>query len=182
MLLSGALAGILLGVSQAGGVGLGLAGQRRLHRRRPRRSSASSWSSRRRVNQPLIDLEVLRQPAVAATNLTGFMVGVSMFASFLIMPQFAQAPESTGYGFGFTVTEAGLLLVPTALAQLLAGPLAAELAERIGFRALLSIGAVLITLSFLINTFAPQRSRGSWSSPASCSARASRSRSPRWPT
>ena len=45
-----------------------------------------------------------------------------MFASFLIMPQFAQAPESTGYGFGFTVTQAGLLLAPTALAQLLAGP------------------------------------------------------------
>ena len=57
-----------------------------------------------RVNQPLIDLEVLRKPAVAATNLTGFLVGVAMFSSFLIFPQFAQAPESTGYGFGFTVT------------------------------------------------------------------------------
>ena len=73
---------------------------------------------------------MLRQPAVAATNLTGFLVGVSMFASFLIMPQFAQSPESTGYGFGFTVTQAGLLLAPTALAQLLAGPVAARLAER----------------------------------------------------
>ncbi len=29
---------------------------------------------------------VLRKPAVAATNLTGFLVGVSMFASFLIFP------------------------------------------------------------------------------------------------
>ena len=45
-------------------------------------------------------------------------------------------------------------MMPTALAQLLAGPPATRLAERIGFRALLSLGAVLITLSFLINTFA----------------------------
>ncbi len=44
---------------------------------------------------------MLRKPAVAATNLTGFLVGLAMFASFLIFPQFAQAPESTGYGFGF---------------------------------------------------------------------------------
>ena len=58
--------------------------------------------------------------SVAATNLTGFMVGAAMFSSFLIMPQFAQAPERTGYGFGFNVTQAGLLLMPTALAQLLA--------------------------------------------------------------
>jgi MFS family permease len=82
------------------------------------------------------------------------MVGAAMFSSFLIMPQFAQAPERSGYGFGFTVTQAGLLLMPTALAQLLAGPLATKIAVRIGFRSLLSCGAVLITISFLINTFA----------------------------
>ena len=56
------------------------------------------------MHQPLIDLEVLRKPAVAATNLTGFLVGIAMFSSFLIFPQFAQAPESAGYGFGFSVT------------------------------------------------------------------------------
>jgi MFS family permease len=79
---------------------------------------------------------------------------MAMFSSFLILPSFAQAPEGTGYGFGFTVTQAGLLLMPTALAQLLAGVPAARLAARIGFRALLSIGAVSITASFAINTFA----------------------------
>lgn len=152
VLLSGALAGILLGVSQAGEWGWGspanvgcIAGGLVL-------VGVFIWVEGR-VNQPLIDLQVLRQPAVAATNLTGFMVGVSMFASFLILPQFAQAPESTGYGFGFTVTQAGLLLAPTAIAQLLAGPMAARLAERVGFRAVLSIGAILITLSFLMATF-----------------------------
>jgi EmrB/QacA subfamily drug resistance transporter len=153
VLLSGALAAILLGVSQSGKWGWGS----------PENVGAIAAGlllaglflvAEGRVSQPLIDLAVLRKPAVAATNLTGFLVGMAMFASFLIFPQFAQSPESTGYGFGLTVTAAGLVMAPTAVAQLLAGVPASRLGERIGFRAVLSFGTVLITLSFLINTFA----------------------------
>jgi len=151
--LAGGLAGILLGVSQGSEWGWGS----------PANVGAIAGGLaligvfvvvEGRVAQPLIDLQVLRRRSVAATNLTGFMVGAAMFSSFLIMPQFAQAPEVTGYGFGFSVTEAGLLLMPTALAQLLAGAPATRIAARVGFRALLSLGAVMITASFLINTFA----------------------------
>jgi EmrB/QacA subfamily drug resistance transporter len=153
LILSGALAGILLGVSQGSEWGWGspanvgtIAGGLVL--------IGVFVAVESRVNQPLIDLQVLRRRSVAATNLTGFMVGAAMFSSFLIMPQFAQAPEATGYGFGFSVTAAGLLLMPTAVAQLLAGPVAGRLTRRIGLRELLSLGAVLIAISFLINTFA----------------------------
>ena len=128
LVLSCALAGVLLGVSQgsewgwgsAANVGCILGGLVLV---------GVFVAIEARVEQPLIDLGVLRQPAVAATNFTAFLIGVAMFSSFLIMPQFAQAPENTGYGFGFTVTQAGLLLMPTALAQLAAGPLAAHLAS-----------------------------------------------------
>jgi EmrB/QacA subfamily drug resistance transporter len=153
VLLSGALGAILLGVSQAGEWGWGsaanvgaIAGGAVL--------LAVFLQVEARTEQPLIDLAVLREPAVAATNLTGFLVGVAMFGNFLIMPQFAQAPEATGYGFGFSVTDAGLLLVPISVAQVLAGVPATKLAERVGFRAVLSIGTVLVSASFLINAFA----------------------------
>ena len=116
------LAAILLGVSQSGRVGLGLAEDARLRSSAVVALIAAFLFAEARVNQPLIDLEVLRKPSVAATNLTGFLVGLAMFASFLIFPQFAQAPESTGYGFGLSVTGAGLVMMPTALAQLAAGP------------------------------------------------------------
>lgn len=152
-LLSAGLAAILLAVSQSGEWGWGspktlglLAGGLAL--------ISAFLAVEARVNEPLIDLDVLRKPSVAATNLTGFLVGMSMFASFLIFPQFAQAPESTGYGFGLSVTAAGMVMMPTAIAQLAAGPIAAKLAVRIGFRAMLSFGTVLITLSFVINTLA----------------------------
>jgi EmrB/QacA subfamily drug resistance transporter len=101
------------------------------------------------VPQPLIELRVLRGRAVAATNLTGLLVGFAMFSSFLLVPQFAQAPESTGYGFGFSITEAGLVLTPAAVAQLLAGPLAGRLGVIIGFRATLAGGAGLASAAFL---------------------------------
>jgi EmrB/QacA subfamily drug resistance transporter len=153
VLLSLGLAAILLGVSQAGDWGWGS----------PATAGAIAGglaflgafvAVEARVKQPLIDLEVLRKPAVAATNLTGFLVGIAMFSSFLIFPQFAETPESSGYGFGFSVTEAGLLMMPAALAQLLAGPPASVLSQRIGFRSLLTTGVLLITSSFMINTFA----------------------------
>jgi EmrB/QacA subfamily drug resistance transporter len=110
-----------------------------------------------RTREPLIDLAVLRQPAVATTNLTAFMVGVAMFSSFLLIPRFAQAPELTGYGFGASVTVAGLLLLPAAVAQLLTGALAGKLGTRIGFRAVLAIGAGLTSAAFVVLAAAHER-------------------------
>jgi EmrB/QacA subfamily drug resistance transporter len=146
-LLSGALASILLGVTEAnqwgwsapatlalliGGVGvLGL------------------WTLvEQRREQPLIDLRVLRQRAVAATNLAALLIGFAMFSSFLLIPQFAQVPERSGYGFGLSVTGAGLVLAPAAFAQLLAGPLAGMLGNRFGFRAILVGGGACVAASF----------------------------------
>ena len=104
-----------------------------------------------------------------------------MFSSFLLIPQFAQAPESTGYGFGSSVTEAGLLLFPAAIAQLVAGPLAGRLGVVIGFRTTLAMGAGFAASAFVLLVIAHDASWSS-SSRARCSAPASRSPSPRWPT
>jgi len=100
-----------------------------------------------RVPEPLIELSVLRQRAVAATNVTATLIGIAMFSSFLLIPQFAQTPESTGYGFGFSVTQAGLLLMPSALVQIMVGPIAGRLGVRIGFRRVLALGTLLCAIS-----------------------------------
>jgi len=87
---------------------------------------------------------------VATTNLAGLLVGFAMFSSFLLIPQFAQASESTGYGFGMSVTASGLVLAPAALVQLVVGPLAGRLGVQIGFRLTLALGAALSTIAFLV--------------------------------
>jgi EmrB/QacA subfamily drug resistance transporter len=155
-LLSAALGAILLGVSEADEWGWGSAPNVGLITG-GLLMSAVFLRVEARTREPLIDLAVLRQPAVATTNLTAFMVGVAMFASFLLIPRFAQAPELTGYGFGASVTVAGLLLLPAAIAQLLTGALAGRLGVRIGFRAVLAIGAGLTTASFVVLAAAHER-------------------------
>jgi MFS family permease len=76
-----------------------------------------------------------------------------MFSGFLLIPQIAQAPESTGYGLGASVTVAGVLLAPSALGQLAVGPVAGRLGMRIGFRATLVIGSLLSSIAFVFLSF-----------------------------
>src|SRR6201991_3797217 len=52
-----------------------------------------------KVDEPLVDMRVLRRRPVLMTNVTAVLVGFSMFASFLLIPQLAQTPERYGYGF-----------------------------------------------------------------------------------
>jgi sugar phosphate permease len=53
-----------------------------------------------------------------------------MFASFMLVPLLAQTPERFGYGFGASVTGAGLLMLPSTLVMLVAGPWAGRIAIR----------------------------------------------------
>jgi EmrB/QacA subfamily drug resistance transporter len=147
-LLSGALGAVLLAVTEANDWGWGSA--RTIGLFAAGAVLALIWLRvESHVDEPLIDLGVLRARAVATTNLTGLLVGFAMFSSFLLIPQFAQAPESSGYGFGDSVTQAGVLLVPAALFQLVGGPLAGGLGARIGFRTTLAIGATAATAAFI---------------------------------
>ena len=75
------------------------------------------------------------------TNLATLLVGFGMFGSFILIPQLAEAPTSTGYGFGLDATGAGLLMLPGALVMLVAGPLSGVLGTRFGNSVPLALGA-----------------------------------------
>src|SRR3954470_20481793 len=103
-----------------------------------------------KVSQPLVDMKVLRRRPVLMTNITAILVGFSMFASFLLIPQLAQTPERFGYGFSATVTGAGLLMLPSTLVMLVAGPVAGRLATRANARLPLVIGTFFGMLAFIV--------------------------------
>lgn len=107
----------------------------------------------RRTEQPLADIATLSEPPVLMTNIATFLVGFGMFGSFLLVPQLAQAPADTGYGFGMDATGAGLLLLPGSLAMLATGPIAGVLATRFGTRLPLVIGGALATTGLLLLAF-----------------------------
>jgi MFS family permease len=81
------------------------------------------------------------------TNIATLLVGFGMFGSFILIPQLAEAPESTGYGFGLSATGAGLLMLPGALVMLVAGPFAGVLVRRFGGRVPLALGALISSVA-----------------------------------
>jgi EmrB/QacA subfamily drug resistance transporter len=103
-----------------------------------------------RVDQPLVDMRMMRRRGVWTTNLTAFLVGFGMFGSFILTPQFVQTPETAGYGFGFTVTQAGLVMVPSTLVMLVAGPISGWMTNKVGSRVPVLIGTATAALSFAL--------------------------------
>jgi EmrB/QacA subfamily drug resistance transporter len=103
-----------------------------------------------RVPAPLVDMRMMRRRGVWTTNLAGLLVGFGMFGSFILIPQFVQAPPNAGYGFDATVTEAGLILLPSTAVMLFAGPIAGWLGARAGSRLPLLIGTALAACAFAL--------------------------------
>ena len=153
LLLSAWLVALLLGVSQGHSWGWSSAGVIGLF------AAAAvllpAWVvAESRSEQPLVDMRMMRIPTVWTTNLTALLFGAGMYAMFAFLPQFLQTPTSAGYGFGASVTESGLLLLPQTVASFVAGVLAGRLALRFGSKPMLVLGAALTALGTLGLTLA----------------------------
>jgi EmrB/QacA subfamily drug resistance transporter len=100
--------------------------------------------------QPLVDMRMMRLRGVWTTNVTSLFVGFGMFGAYLLLPRLVQTPAAAGFGFGASVSEAGLFLLPSAAAMLFAGPAAGALGARLGARVPLLGGVVIAMLSFVM--------------------------------
>jgi EmrB/QacA subfamily drug resistance transporter len=103
----------------------------------------------KRTEQPLADITTLLEPPVLMTNVATLLVGFGMFGSFLLIPQLAELPTSTGFGFGLDATGAGLLLLPGSVMMLFTGPISGALGTRYGSKLPLAGGAALTSLGLL---------------------------------
>jgi EmrB/QacA subfamily drug resistance transporter len=99
-----------------------------------------------RSREPLVDMRMMAIPGVWTTNTVAFLIGVGMYSSFVLLPELVQQPVSTGYGFGASVTKAGLFLLPSTIAVVVVGQMAGVLERRIGSRMAL-IGGTVFALS-----------------------------------
>ena len=103
-----------------------------------------------RVAEPLIDMRMMRLPAVWTTNLVAFLFGVCLYSALGFLPEFLQTPASAGYGFGASVTASGFFLLPLALAMFALGMVSGRLARRIGARTVLIIGSATSIFPFIL--------------------------------
>ncbi|MEU1275704.1 MFS transporter [Streptomyces sp. NPDC005799] len=99
--------------------------------------------SEARSRTPLIDLRVMRLPAVWTTNAAALLFGAGMYALWSFLPGFVQTPSSAGYGFGASVTTSGLLMLPMLVAMFISGILSGRLEPVVGAKSLLTTGAAL---------------------------------------
>jgi EmrB/QacA subfamily drug resistance transporter len=107
-----------------------------------------------RTAEPLVDMTMMRIRGVWTVNAAAVLVGAGMYSSFVLIPEFVEMPTSTGYGFGATVTQAGLFMVPSTALMLFISPIAGRLAGRVGARLPLLLGAGATCASFLMLAFA----------------------------
>src|SRR5207248_8205273 len=101
-----------------------------------------------RSREPLIDMAMMRIRGVWTTNLTAFLLGAGMYASFIVFPQFAQLPTSTGFGYGASVVMSGLYLLPSTLGMVVVGFSAGWIARRFGSKPAVIAGSAVTAASF----------------------------------
>ena len=104
--------------------------------------------SEARSSHALVDMSMMRIRGVWTTNAVALLLGFGMYASFILLPEFVETPPSAGYGFGATVTGAGLFLLPTTLAMLVAGAQTGRLERRFGSKPPLLAGAAVTAASY----------------------------------
>jgi MFS family permease len=110
-----------------------------------------------RSPRPLVDLRLLLRRPVWAADLSALAFGFGMFGSFLLVPALLEAPAGTGYGFGQSVTAAGLFLLPGSLMMLLFGPVSGVMTRRLGPRAPILAGGIVCCAAFALPAVAHAR-------------------------
>jgi EmrB/QacA subfamily drug resistance transporter len=91
----------------------------------------------RRAGEPMLPLRLLRNPAFAAANATGFLMFASITSAAFLMAQYFQL------GLGYSPMATGLRFLPWTLTPLLIAPAAGALADKIGSRPLMVLGLAM---------------------------------------
>lgn len=101
-------------------------------------------------DNPLIPLRMLRGNALIGYYATA-CIGLLAYGYYLTASAFAQTPpDEAGYGFGASVFESGLILVPVGITVALLGPLVGRLLHTIGPKWVLVTGAGILTVQFVL--------------------------------
>jgi EmrB/QacA subfamily drug resistance transporter len=155
-LLSGGLAALLLAVSETTTWGWG--SSRTIGLIAAGLVILTGWVSvELRAEHPLVDMNVMRSRPVWTTDLVAFLLGAGMYSSFIVLPQFVETSADAGFGFGASVSGAGLFMVPSTIAMLVVGPLAGPLQARFGSRLPLICGCASAAAAFAMLAVAHSR-------------------------
>ncbi|MBF4585720.1 MFS transporter [Curtobacterium sp. VKM Ac-2887] len=107
-----------------------------------------------RVKAPLIDVRLFKIRGVWTAHVVALVFGFAMFGTFVLVPTLLQLPTVIGYGFGKSVSEAGLFLLPTVIMMVVAGPIAGMLVRKYGPKLPMLAGGIAVTAAFVLPALA----------------------------
>jgi MFS family permease len=110
-----------------------------------------------RAAEPLIDMRMLRLPAVWTTNACSLLYGAGLFATGVVLPGLLQTPPEVGYGFGVTASQTGLIMLPQTVAMFALGLVSASASRRFGAKYVVIAGSTLSVVSFTLLALAHDR-------------------------
>ncbi len=102
------------------------------------------WEWRQR--NPIVDVHLFRNLNFLGANFMMFVVGIILFSSLVLMPQFLQTL------LGYTAQKAGLVLSGGGLLLLFEMPIVGTLADRVQARRLISFGWLTLCLGMFYST------------------------------
>jgi EmrB/QacA subfamily drug resistance transporter len=119
---------------------------------------AAAWvTTESRSRQPLVDMRMMRRSGVWTTNTAALLLGFGQYGALILIPELVQAPASTGYGYGASVTQAGLFLIPMTIATMITSPISGWLSNRFGSKVPLVLGSLASTVAFVVLAVAGAR-------------------------
>lgn len=98
---------------------------------------------------PLVDLEMMRLPAVWRTNLVSVLLGNGLFACAIIIPAFMETPASTGFGFGASPSQVGYYLLPIPIGTLMFSMLNPSMTRRFGAKKMLILSTAFVMAAYV---------------------------------
>jgi EmrB/QacA subfamily drug resistance transporter len=104
---------------------------------------ASFYLLERHQRDPMLPLELFRNPTYIGANLVVLLVALAMFGVFFFISLYMQTI------LGYSAVQTGAAFLPLTLLIILVAPIAGRASDRIGSRGLMTTGMILIALQLL---------------------------------
>jgi EmrB/QacA subfamily drug resistance transporter len=98
----------------------------------------------RRATHPMLDMSLFSNPRFSAASGAISLTFFGMFGAFFLLTQLLQSV------MGYTALQAGIRLLPMAATQMVAAPLSAKVAERIGSKIVVAVGLLVASIGLLM--------------------------------
>lgn len=103
-----------------------------------------------RCHAPLVDLRLLTNRSVLAADVMVVLVGIGIYPLLSLVVRYVETPDSAGYGLGYSVAVAGLMLVPYSIGSFVASRAAVRVMRRTSLEVLVAVSCAILIAAMVV--------------------------------